>query len=99
MQAATKAKRPSLDKEREEQEQYLLSKGWTSEPENAPNPAKPWRDPTTGKPPESRVIRTDRIDGQLRELRQTYTTAPAWYYSLAEAVEIQRQRESNGQRN
>jgi hypothetical protein len=93
---ATKAKRPSLDKERDEQEQYLLSRGWTQDPEGAPNPDKVWLDPTTGKPDESVLVREDRIDNQLRQIRQTYCTAPAWFYSLAEAFSIQKQRESNG---
>ena len=81
----------------EEAEAFLRAHGWTKvDKEEEPAPRKRWLDPQTGKAPERRVVREDRIDNQTRTIKQTFVTAPKWYYTLEEAVKIQTQRNNDG---
>ena len=102
MQVAEKNKGVGLSKPREEQdvlkamsrEDYLRSKGWTDTHPGAPSPAKPWRDPTTGQPEKQIVGFTKKVNGKDRQSMQTKCSSAAWYYTLDEALAVQRGREA-----
>lgn len=77
-------------------EAYLVSRGWTKgSAVDVPNRRKRWLDPRTGQP--DRIVQVGEVvadEGRTsRPIMQRYVGSAPWYYSEAEAVEIQQDRE------
>jgi hypothetical protein len=78
----------------------LKERGWEKvHPDDSPNPNKLWTLPVTAKPTRelvgTRLIR--EIDGERGGRENVYqsVTPPApWFYSLEEALQLQREREA-----
>lgn len=91
------AEAPRAGNGQREAERYLRARGWVKAPEaDRPGPELCWADPLARTAAATPVKIGERklATGKVEDVKQMLCPPGAWYYTTAQAVELQRLRDA-----